>query len=297
MSQRRFLDYLTWLYNPLTSWEVTRVYDLLSTDVATTHGLYLNLGYWSDAGQTLDEACEALTDLVAERAGVNPGDQVVDVGFGFADQDLRWAKTRQPARIRGLNITASQVAIARERVANAGLADRIELVVGSATAMPFATASADQVLAQECAFHFKTRADFFAEAFRVLRPGGRLVTADIIPMPPATSRWRRLKQRWSWGLVASKFAIPKDNVYGVDGYVERLEAAGFASVEVQSIRDRVYAPLHEALRRHPQILQRLHPATRLPARIALAMSAESVYGGLDYILATAVKPTDSPASA
>ncbi len=179
---RRHLAYLDWLYNPFRSWDVTRVYDLLSTDVATENGLYLNLGYWTGE-QTLDEACQALAALVAERAAMGPGDRVLDVGFGFADQDIYWLRTYAPDHIQGLNITASQVAVARGRVKDLGLEERIDLREGSATDMPLPSNSVDTVVALECAFHFKTRERFFEEAFRVLRPGGRLVTADIIPMP------------------------------------------------------------------------------------------------------------------
>jgi cyclopropane fatty-acyl-phospholipid synthase-like methyltransferase len=288
-SLRRYLTYLDWLYNPFRAWDVARVYDLLSTDVATAHALYLNLGYWTGE-QSLDEACQALAALVAERSAMGPDDRVLDVGFGFADQDIYWANTYRPRQIQGLNITASQVEVARGRVAELGLADRIDLREGSATEMPLDSASVDKVIALECAFHFRTRERFFEEAFRVLRPGGRLVTADIIPMP-LSDDWRaRLKQRWSWRLVASKFAIPPANAYTREDYVGKLMDRGFVDVEVESIRDRVYTPLHDYLSKHPETLDRLHPATRLPARLALGMSAAAVYGGLDYVLAVAEKP-------
>jgi ubiquinone/menaquinone biosynthesis C-methylase UbiE len=286
---RRYLSYLDWLYNPFRSWDVTRVYDLLSTDVATENALYLNLGYWTGE-QTLDDACQALAALVADRSDMGPEDRVLDVGFGFADQDIHWLETRRPAHILGLNITASQVEVARRRVADLGLADRIDLREGSATDMPLPSGSVDKVVALECAFHFRTRERFFEEAFRVLRPGGRLVTADIIPMPLAGDWRNRLNQRWSWKLVAGKFSIPLANAYTRDAYVQKLINQGFVSVEVESIRDQVYNPLHDYLLRHPETLDRLHPATRIPARIALGMSAATVYGGLDYVIAVARKP-------
>lgn len=136
-----------------------------------------------------------------------------DCGFGFGDQDILWSKTLAPERIVGLNMTASQVAFARRRIADLGLDERVDLRHGSATDMPIPTDSVDVVIALESAFHFRTRRRFFREAWRVLRPGGRLVTAGIIPMPTATGMYQRLEQQMSRGLVAGKFAIPAENKY------------------------------------------------------------------------------------
>jgi hypothetical protein len=124
----------------------------------------------------------------------------------------------------------------------------------------------------------------------VLRPGGRLVTADIIPTAARSGRWARLGQRLSWRLVARKFAIPPENAYPRPTYHATLAMAGFEQVQVRSIRDQVYAPLHQWLRAHPEAVDRLHPMARLPARMALWLEAGSVFSGLDYVLASAVKP-------
>lgn len=286
---RKGLGYLNWLFNPFHGLDASRIYDLLATGSATQRGLYLNLGYWSNAS-TLDEASDALALLVGEAADMDGRDTVLDCGFGFGDQDLLWARTFAPHRIVGLNITASQVEVARRRVAQAGLEDRIDLRHGSATDMPIESASVDKVVALESAFHFRDRDTFFREAWRVLRPGGRLVTADILPMPAASTLAKRLQQRLSWGLTASKFAIPPENADTRPVYHSKLALRGFRPIRVQSIRDQVYAPLHRYLTDHPETLDRLHPVARIPARVALRFSADSVYRGLDYVLATAVKP-------
>lgn len=288
-SRRETRAYLNWLFNPFLRLETAAIYDLLSTGALTEQGLYLNLGYWREA-QDLDAASTALVELVAEQARLGPGDTLLDLGFGFGDQDMHWLAANQPKRIIGLNITSSQVEIARRRISERGLSNRIDLRQGSATEIRLEDESVDKVIALECAFHFQTRDRFFREAFRVLRPGGRLAVADIVPLPVCGSRFRRLIQSASWALVASRFAIPQENAYPIPTYHAKLKLAGFDATQVRSIRDQVYAPLHQWLRAHPNALQRLNPAARLAARIALALRPEQVFAGLDYVVATATKP-------
>ena len=80
------------------------------------------------------------------------------------------------ADVVGINITPAQVAHCRARAA-AAAARNVRFVCGSATALPQAAGTLDFVLALESAFHFETRVQFFAEAARVLRPGGTIALA------------------------------------------------------------------------------------------------------------------------
>lgn len=289
LTLRESLGYLNWLANPFARLDVAAVYDLIASRAPTERGLWLNLGYWRDA-RTLDDACEALAALVAETGGMGPGDRVLDVGYGLGEQDLLWAARYRPDSIVGLNITPGQVRVARARVAEAGLAGRIDLRLGSATAMPLEAGSFDLVVALECAFHFVTREAFFREAMRVLAPGGRLVTADIIPAPPKHGTRPSRSQRLSWGLVASKFPIPEANAYGRDGYRQRLAGAGFTAIRVESIREQVYGPLHRHIQADPAPIRRLHPLARPILYLSLLLDPERVYSGLDYVLVSARKP-------
>lgn len=289
---RETLGYAGWLFNPLRRFSVVDVYELIGARAISDSGLYLNLGYWRDA-RTLDQACEALVRLAGEAAELGPGDRVVDVGFGFADQDLFWMRTFAPTHITGLNITASQVGIARRRVAEHGLSDRIELLEASATDMPIPAASFDKVLAVECAFHFDTRARFFAEAHRVLCPGGRLVLADIIQTPPEGRTGRRFVQKLNWQIFKNRWSVPEANAETRASYAARLRAAGFQDIEVRSIREHVFTPLHRHLAANPRALKRFSPLARLPFRLALRVDPGTLSIGYDYIIASAKKPDAS----
>ena len=290
-SFRRAVGYANWLFNPLQKLGAEDIYGLLGTDAPTSRGLYLNLGYWARA-DNLDDACEEMIRLVGDTARLTASDRVLDCGFGFADQDIHWAKTVRPRSIVGLNVTRTQVVRGRERVRQAGVEDVVDLRLGSATAMPFEDASFDVVIALESAFHFHDRVHFLREAFRVLRPAGRVVTADIIPKFSVSDRSLSLP----WRLTASKFAIPAANVYSIDQYRETLSTCGFEKASARSIRDDVYPPLHAFLRKSPETLKRLHPLARVLARLAIQFDPEVTFRGMDYIIADGQKPTSETSS-
>lgn len=285
----RFFGYLNWLFNPFHGLKTTEVYDLIGTSSLTENALYLNLGYWRDV-DTIDEASEELALLVAKRGGMGPCDTVLDCGYGFGDQDILWARNMKPEKIIGLNITNSQVERARMNVADAGLEKFIDLREGSATEMPIENESIDLVVSVESAFHYRTREDFFNEAFRVLRPGGRLVTADILPTINPDNLFGQIEHWISWSLVAGKFNIPQENYYLIPSYNNKLSKAGFVNIDIKSIRDDVYIPLHEYFSKNQTFVGKLHPLAKILAQLTLNRSAESVYAGLDYILSYSKKP-------
>jgi ubiquinone/menaquinone biosynthesis C-methylase UbiE len=293
---RTFMDrlreswaYFRWFYTPFGAMSAKDIYELVSTNSFSRDGLYLNLGYWKDA-RTIDQACVAMAGLLAEVAALGPDDRVVDVGFGFADQDMYWMERFGPRKITGLNITPSQVALARRRVAERGMSERIELLEASATAMPLESGSCDKVLGLECAFHFDTREDFFREAFRVLSPCGRLALADVIPNRPVSGAFARKVQKSNWNSFVTKYSVPAANADFPEQYAEKLKAAGFVNVTITSIWEHVYPGLHNYMKTEPEMLKRFHPLARFPYYISLFFKPESVFSAYDYVTVSADKP-------
>ncbi|HEX6242378.1 MAG TPA: methyltransferase domain-containing protein [Polyangiales bacterium] len=271
---------------------VSTLYDLVSTsNYFTERTMFRNLGYWKATPATLDDACEAMARLAAESADLGPNDRVLDAGFGYGDQDMYWMEHFRPREIVGINVTQSQLELAQKRVAERGMSDRISLQLASATELPFESASFDKVIALESAFHFDTREHFLREAFRVLRPGGRIVLLDIIP-------WAQFPGGIIDALVLKLgqyvWQMKSKNMYPRDVYADKLRAAGFSGAQVQSIHQHVephFVSWAAAQLANPQVRARISPVVRLlfSPPIPSAANARDRKYDMDYVLAIADK--------
>ncbi|HXG65459.1 MAG TPA: methyltransferase domain-containing protein [Blastocatellia bacterium] len=252
--------------------------------------LYQNLGYWKDNPPDLDAAAEAMADLLAVTARLSQNDRVLDAGFGYADQDIFWAEKYRPAVIYGVNISREQLERARARIAACGLAATVRLEEGDASRLRFPDASFDVVFALESAFHFKTREDFFCEAYRVLRPGGRLALTDLA----ATTQPLAFRDRLAEVIGRSFWQIPKENLYPIDVYRQKLESCGFRPVTVTSIWVDVYPRFVEFARARLEdhdLAERMNPVLRRMLMGSMKARRRLSQQAMDYLLALAIKPS------
>lgn len=283
------LGYLKWFYWPPSRMSAKGVYELVATNSFSADGLYLNLGYWKTA-KDIDTACRDMARLLAEEVSLKPDDHLLDVGCGFGDQDMLFHQEYGVEKITGLNITPVQVNLGNERLVEAGLDDKITLIEGSATDMPFDGPQFDAVVGLECAFHFDTRETFFKEALRVLNPGGRIALVDMTPAKRAGSRWAQYMQKSGWEFFSKKYGICPENADTIEAYAAKLEASGFKDVKAVSIREHVFSGLHHYMKTNPEMLARFHPLARFPYKMTLFFDAAKVYQAYDYVLISGVKP-------
>lgn len=115
-----------------------------------------------------------------EHLALVPGEAVLDVGCGtgvflpgLAD------RVGLDGRVVGLDHAPALLGQARERLASAGLSDRIQLVEGDAKELPFADRSFDAAHCERVLMHLEDPARAIREMVRVVRPGGRVVVAEV----------------------------------------------------------------------------------------------------------------------
>jgi SAM-dependent methyltransferase len=244
---------------------------------------WLNLGLWEGDGMA-DEAPVAVRRLVETLAAELPrGGTILDVGNGLGAQDPVIARVTRAASLIAVNITESQLRAGRDRLREAGAG----AVAADATRLPIADGRVDGLISVEAAFHFPSRSMFFAEALRVLRPGGVLSMSDIatqrLPHGPL-ELLSGLTQLRVWGLRASAAAT-------ADEIVALARAAGFVDVGARLVGERVIAPALRFVRRRVESGLDAPPLYALACRVMLAQVERLWRHGLiDYLLLRATRP-------
>jgi SAM-dependent methyltransferase len=158
---------------------------------------------------------------------LNPGDTVLDLGSGGGIDVLLSARRVGPTgKVYGLDMTAGMLALARENQRRAG-ATNVEFIEGTIEAIPLHDKSVD-VIISNCVINLSADKDaVIREAFRVLKPGGRIAVSDVIFRSEVPPEIRRSLELWV-GCVAG--ALREDE------YGEKLRAVGFEAVEVEPWR-------------------------------------------------------------
>ncbi|HEX2290017.1 MAG TPA: methyltransferase domain-containing protein [Pseudonocardiaceae bacterium] len=203
-------------------------------------GNYINFGYWQDFMPGLisvEERTESQADLyrnVLRRLSIGPNDVVLEIGCGIAVGAALALREFHPGALYGLDLSQDQINRA-SRVNSELLTQqrgRFMLQQGSALQLPYADEHFNKCYSVEAAQHFESLATFASEAYRVLRPGGRLAVATFfMTHASAADELRQLIETIDSGI---------DVVVAIGSFRDDLLNAGFAEVDVDSIGEHVW---------------------------------------------------------
>lgn len=190
--------------------------------------LCIHYGFFDEEHDSHESALPNMNRQLAKRAGIGPEDLVLDAGCGIGGSSI-WLAENQGAEILGINIQPLHLDLAREEARSRGLEDRVRFEERNYCDSGLEPDSFDVVWALESVCHSEDKSAFLAEAWRVLRPGGRLIVGDFFQFRRDLDEDEETRMR-SW---LDGWALP--NLAHVDDFRETMERIGFGGIGLDDV--------------------------------------------------------------
>ena len=278
----------------ITGEGVASHYDELDRFYRDVWGDHVHHGLWRKGVKTRAEAVREMARFVAGKAGITPGSRVCDIGCGYG-ATARMLAEECGAFVTAITISPAQDAYGRRQAA---AASNPVHVLGDWLRNDFASESFDAAIAIESSEHMPDLDAFFAQAFRVLRPGGCLVVNAWLSCDAPTD-WQR---EWLLEPICREGRMPH---MGTAGEYERIgREAGFIFEDFEDVTSgvaRTWRAISRAfawkLIRQPEYLRFLfdeHARNRVFAATILRLRFAYWTGAMRYGVFLFHKPKEEP---
>jgi cyclopropane fatty-acyl-phospholipid synthase-like methyltransferase len=245
-----------------TAAQIREHYDSLAFIYRTFWGDHIHHGLFAEGNESPEDAQEKLLDYCAALLKLSGGEKVLDVGCGHGGT-LMYLAERFDCEGIGISLSPKQAQIAREKAAQAGLAERVDFVLGDANTFQFPISAFDLLWLMESSEHFADKTNFILRAVPALRPRGRLLLAA----------WTGSMSSPRVQSVAQAFLCPK--LWTAEQYRSAIESAGMEVQHCQNLSTKV-------LRTWEICQERAHAAG--PAVRLLPRAAREFVEGIEVIL-------------
>jgi cyclopropane fatty-acyl-phospholipid synthase-like methyltransferase len=226
--------------------------------------LALHYGFWEPGIRTHSQALSNMNRVLADIAAIRPRETVLDAGCGIGGSAI-WLAENHGATVTGISLSPAQVEQARRHARRRRLADRVRFEVADFCRTPFADGSFDVVWGLESVCHALDKSAFVEEAFRLLKPGGRLVCSDGYAMRReyTDSEWETIRT------CLDGWQIP--NLATPDEFTRYLQSAGFGAVCFRDVTVHIL-PSSQRLYRISRLTR---PLQKIMAVLGLRTAAQS----------------------
>lgn len=197
--------------------------------------------YFADPGEDLEQAQERKLDHVCRKLRLNPGERLLDIGCGWGALIIHAAE-RYGVECLGITLSSRQAELARERIRDAGLADRCRVEVADYREIK-EEGKFDKLVSIGMVEHVGRGmlGEYFGAAWRLLRPGGIFLNHGISesltnPPPRGPS-------------FIDRYVFPDGDLVPVSEMVRSAEASGFEARDLESLREHYALTLRRWVKR------------------------------------------------
>lgn len=141
------------------------------------NSLAIHYGYWDEAVKTFPGSLIRMNEVMMMTAAIQPSDEVLDAGCGVGGSSIFLA-SMLGCKVTGITLSERQVELATANATNKKIDDVVCFKTMNYCATDFPDNSFDVVWGCESICYADSKEQFIKEAFRLLKPGGRLVVAD-----------------------------------------------------------------------------------------------------------------------
>ncbi len=187
-----------------------------------TYGVHY--GFWDDSTKNLEQALINENQFMADLLGLSKGMKVLDAGCGVGGSSV-WLAKNYGVEVKGISLSNRQVKKAKVIAKQAGVSHLTSFEVNDYLKTNYSARSFDIVWAEESVCYAENKQDFLKEAYRLLKPAGKLVVADGFLLRNVRDNEKKDFNTFLEGLALS-------NLASVDSFKKNMQTAGFKKVKM-----------------------------------------------------------------